>query len=255
MDKNTGANSGQDIGANTTSGPDQNTGVGDSKDTGIFSQEQQAKVNQIVSKRVNDVRSEYSEKENKAQILDSMLQDPKFQSWLESQSGEGEKDSQMRESPNLFEGVEDMDDMAKALPEAIKSIVQPMLQPLTEELKRSRQASQNAGMQVEMQHMSNTLNDQGQSKFPYMVDPAFQQDVYKLMQTGRASQLQDAYLLAANDRQVKGQGVPDTAYLLQGHFGGQNNQSNNTGVDYSDAPKNSSPEELLEYVSNKLGYK
>jgi len=237
------------------------TGTNTEPQGSIFTPEQQEKVNQIVSKRVNEVKAEYSEAERKAKILDSMLQDPKFQQWLESQAGgadsslTGGNGSTGNSVLQELQSAETIEDLVKTLPRAIQEMVKESIRPVLDEVKTTKATTHLTGIQVELQKMANTLDASGKPMYPYLYDPTFQQEVMSIIQNGRAFQLPDAYHLAVLDRQKTGKAVPESAFLLQSHFGTGMTGREEKGPDFSDAPKNATPEQILEYVTNKLGYK
>jgi hypothetical protein len=231
---------------------------------GSFSPEQQQQINQIVSRRVNEVKAGYADVEKKAAILDNLFKDQNFISWLEDGQGQSSSSTggqQQTGNNQGLEGVETIQDLVKALPTMIAQTVQPMLKPF-EQTNQSVQAMTRAtAMQTEIQRMSTAVDQQtGQLQFPYLHDSQFRAEVEKIIQDGRAWRLDDAYALANGDRQRSGAGVPNTAFLLNSRFGGGGGLDNGGRgegggkPDFGDAPKFSNPREALAYVAKKYNY-
>jgi hypothetical protein len=226
----------------------------------MLSQEQ---VNKIVSQRVNEIKSQYAgyeEATRKAAILDGMLKDPDFVSWL---NGGGTTQGNQGGNANGqlnggFDDVEDIPGLMKALPQIIAQTVTPMLRPFEQMAGTLQAATKATALNTELQRMSSTLDESGNLRYPGLHEPMFRGEVERIISEGRAYRLEDAYALAKSDRTMNGKGVPDSAFLLQSRMGGgfgqpQTNQGNKP--DFSNAPKFKRPEDALSFVADKYGLK
>ncbi len=221
----------------------------------------QEQVNKIVSQRVNEVKNQYAGYDDavrKASILDGMLKDPDFVSWLNG-GGKAQPDQQLDNQGFGLDDVDDIPGLMKALPQIIAQTVTPMLKPFEQMAGNLQAATQATALSTELQRMSSTLDDQGNLRYPGLHEPMFRNEVEKIIKDGRAYKLDDAYALAGFDRKTNGKTIPDSAFLLQsrmgGGWGGQSQGQKSDKPDFSNAPKFKRPEDALAFVTEKFGLK
>ena len=230
---------GQPTGAGTdVAGKGNNSGGGET-----FTQEQ---VNQIVSKRVNEVKAQFSQTEADAKLLHNLLADPDFQGWMSggrgNASGGGNPGGGTPNANDPLAGLADEDGNihVSKLGPALKQLVQAELQgaiaPINKEVANLGNATRGMGMVAELQRYSNTLDDKGMPKFPNLWNEQFRGSVTDIMARGRAANVEDAYILAARDFEKQGLDIPQSAFLMESHGGGAFGGGNRGGDQGTKAP-------------------
>lgn len=222
------------VGADTGSAADaQSGGTGDGGKAN-FTPEQQAYVNNIVARRVTETKKGYEEATRDQQILHGLLKDPEFQTWMNNPKGRGGQPQPNQASlVDQLAGNEEttVQDVIRAIPKIIEESLGSKLEPINKTMNDFGNFARGVGTQSELTQMANSVDDNGNAKYPHLWNESFRKDVMEAVARGRSGNFNDAYRLVNLDWQDTGKGVPKTAFLLESHGGGGYGRANRGGGD------------------------
>lgn len=270
--------------SDTDTGSDQGTSTDTKTGEKTFTQEQ---VNRIVSQRVNETKNQFSgydEFRNKAQVLDNMMDDNRFQTFLSSLSSDKETAAKtsaqssartsdgpiaLTEMPE-FQEMKRLDpEMASAFAGVATKLVENVRQSVSADIVQATRPFQN---EIDMEKARRATEqvksmEEDTENYPAMQSPEFKSTMASML-TGnpgqgvhpRASRLEDAYDLAALQWEREGRELPSSpsktskakgeAELLEdrgGHGSGDTEEQ-------EAPPKFKDAREAVEYNMKKMGW-
>jgi hypothetical protein len=199
--------SGDDQGAgdgskNTETGTPGTENQGD-KDAGkTFTQE---KVNEIVSRRINEVTKKYAVAEQSHKVLQNMMADPEFRQWLDDKSsGKRTTTKATVNAESLLAELTKKDpELAPVIKDLITIMVEERVGPVVKTASRAEATASKADFKAEVRGMEDDTNT-----YPWMLEQEFKKDMADVLQDERTFNIRDAYDIAAADRSRRGETPP-----------------------------------------------
>ena len=226
-------------GADTGSAADAQSGVTGDGGKANFTPAQQAYVNNIVAKRVGETKKGFEEAARDQQILHGLLKDPEFQSWMNNPKGRGQAPAGQPQASLVDQLASNeettVQDVIRAIPKIIEESLGSKLEPINKTMNDFGNFARGVGTQSELTQMANSVDDNGNAKYPHLWNESFRKDVMEVVARGRSGNFNDAYRLVNLDWQDTGKGVPKTAFLLESHGGGGFGRSNRGGGEESES--------------------
>jgi len=189
--------------------PDTVNQGGEGGESKTFTQEQ---VNEIVSRRVNEINKKYEPMERSHKILQNMMTDPEFRQWLEDKSSgkqTGESKKEGADPNEIFQTLTQKDpELAPVIKKLVDAMVEERVGPIQNVAMKADATASNASIKAEVRDMEEAVDEEGNLLYPWMLEQEFKNDMADIMEQQRAFTLADAYDIAAAARIRQGKQPP-----------------------------------------------